>query len=171
MKLSTADPGVCACLHLRRATRAVTRLYDLVLAPTGLKATQFIALMEIGHAEEIPQYQLAQEYSVAVATLSRRLAALRRKGLITVRLGPRQDRIYSLTEEGRKKLEASCPYWERAQTRLKTVLGTDDWDVFLRVTSAVTTAALKAIELRTTNSAPRVSDQQGGLNRRDDNIA
>lgn len=43
-----------ACILVRRASRAVTHLYDLVLAPTGLKATQFVLLRAIEQHGEIP---------------------------------------------------------------------------------------------------------------------
>ena len=35
---------MCPCIAMRRASQAVTNLYDLVLSPIGLKATQFITL-------------------------------------------------------------------------------------------------------------------------------
>lgn len=117
--LEDADAG-CACAALRRASRCVTQLYDLVLAPCGLKCTQFVSLRAIDEAGEIAQYQFARRYTVAVETLSRRLGALRRKGLVKVRTGSRHgEQIYSLTEDGKKALEQARPYWERAQERLK----------------------------------------------------
>jgi DNA-binding MarR family transcriptional regulator len=151
---SSAKPELpCACTALRRVSRSVTQLYDLVLTPCGLKCTQFIALRAIAQAGEIAQYQFARQYGVAVETLSRRFAALRRKGLIQVRTGPRHgEQIYSLTERGKQLLEHALPHWERAQERLRTALGETDWDLMFAVADRVAHAALAAERLRTRNS-------------------
>lgn len=81
---------------LRMASRAVTHLYDLVLSPTRLRATQFIILQAIATAGEIAQWRLAQEYGISNDTLSRRLATLRRSGLIQHKVGiERQGERYT----------------------------------------------------------------------------
>ena len=72
--------AVCACAALRMASRSATQFYDLVLQPSGLKTTQFIALASIDRAGEVAQSEFAREHAVAIETLSRRFAALRRKG-------------------------------------------------------------------------------------------
>jgi DNA-binding MarR family transcriptional regulator len=140
------------CAALRAASRAVTQLYDLVLAPTTLKSTQFVALQTIYESGEIAQCQFARDHTVAVETLSRRLGGLRRKGYIQVRTGIRHgERIYSLTDKGRQALMEALPYWERAQDRLRRALGEDDWNGMIRMVDRVRAAALRAEELRTNN--------------------
>ena len=52
MPAATENPfapcTTCTCAALRRATRALTRHYDLALRPTGLRATQFnLAVAEV----------------------------------------------------------------------------------------------------------------------------
>lgn len=145
-------PTESPCSALRAANRAVTQLYDLVLAPTELKATQFIALHTIWECGEIAQCQFARDHAVAVETLSRRFSALRRKGYIQVRRGNRHgERIYSLTDKGREALEDALPYWERAQDRLRRAMTQDDWQGMLHMLDRIRTAALDAVELRTSN--------------------
>lgn len=56
---------ICACTALRRANRTVCHLYDQVLAPTGLKATQFMILQVIAETGEIAQCDLARAASPA----------------------------------------------------------------------------------------------------------
>ena len=34
----------CTCFNVRRASRAVTQFYDDIMAPSGIKATQFTML-------------------------------------------------------------------------------------------------------------------------------
>ena len=123
---SILAPGACAAL--RSASRSVTRLYDLVLAPTGLKATQFIMLKAIHDAGEIAQRDLARQNAVAVETLSRRFAGLRRKGWIELRVAKKHARrFYALTDRGRNVLASAIPSWDLAQRRLRYSLGEDDW--------------------------------------------
>jgi len=149
---AAGDAG-CACAVLRRVSRCVTQLYDLVLAPCGLKCTQFVSLRAIDEAGEIAQYQFARRYAVAVETLSRRLGALRRKGLVRVRTGTRHgEQIYSLTDDGKKLLNQARPYWERAQERLRTALGEADWNLLFVIADRVADAALQAEKLRLRNS-------------------
>ena len=144
----------CACAALRSAARAATQLYDLVLQPTGLKATQFIALQTIHQAGELPQWRFARQHAVAVETLSRRLAVLRRKGLVSVRTGRNHcERIYRLTDEGSLALARAIPYWERAQERLRRTLGGGEVQMLLRLCENTVAATQEAEQLRTTNAA------------------
>src|SRR5438309_675978 len=78
-----------ACLALRSASRALTELYDLVLVPTGLQASQFIILQAIYTAGEIAQCEFARSNSLSVASLSRRFGSLRKKEYIQIRKGER----------------------------------------------------------------------------------
>lgn len=140
---------------LRTATRAVTQFYDLVLAPTGLKATQFVILQAIRAAGEIAQCDFAREFGIAVPTLSRRFGGLRKKEYIQIRRGERHgERIYSLTAKGEQAFNLALPYWERAQRRLRTALGEDDWCSMLQLASRIRNAAINAEELRTANQRP-----------------
>src|SRR5579872_1630326 len=50
MMISLNQEPECVCANLRRANRAVTHLFDLVLAPTQLRVTQFILLRAIASA-------------------------------------------------------------------------------------------------------------------------
>ena len=44
----------CSCGNLRRASRAVTQLYDGVLQASGLKATQFTLLVAAAELKSAP---------------------------------------------------------------------------------------------------------------------
>jgi len=145
---------VCACAALRSASRAATQFYDLVLEPSELKVTQFTALKTIFEAGELAQWQFARQHAIAVETLSRRLAALRRKGLIRVRVGARHgERIYSLTDQGRQALAEAWPYWERAQKRFRQSVGEGQWQLLLQLCQRTVEAARKAEQLRAVNCA------------------
>ncbi len=157
MRSDNADQ-FCACAALRSAARAATLLYDLVLQPTGLKATQFIALQAIEQAGELPQWRFARQHAVAVETLSRRFAVLRRRGLVSVRTGSNHgERVYSLTEQGRLTLAQAIPYWERAQERLRTTLGEGEFQALLHICEHTVSATQEAEQLRTKNAAVPLS--------------
>jgi DNA-binding MarR family transcriptional regulator len=164
--MDTRVPGCdledsCICAALRGAARAATQLYDLVLQPTGLKATQFIMLRTIEQAGEIPQWKYAREHAVAVETLSRRLAILRRKGLLDVVTGRNHnERIYRLTEQGRATLARAIPYWARAQQRLQQSLGSREVAVLVGLCGKTVAATLKAELLRTKNVAQPAAERR-----------
>lgn len=142
----------CACATLRRANRAVTQLYDLVLAPVGVKATQFMVLKSIYEAGEVAQCVYAREHGIAIETLSRRLSSLRRKGLIEMRRGDHHgERLYRITERGLEVLLRATPYWERAQYRLRMQLGEEDWQALLQISDRVAQAAKEAEQFRARN--------------------
>ena len=150
-----AEPMPSAFAALRTAARAVTQFYDLVLAPTGLKATQFLILQAIRSAGEIAQCDFAREFGIAVPTLSRRFGGLRRKELIQIRRGERHgERIYSLTPKGEATFNMALPYWERAQRRLRTAMGEGDWNGILQLSTRIRIAAIDAEQLRTANQDP-----------------
>lgn len=148
---SSCTYNPCTCATLRRASRAVTQLYDLVLVPANVKATQFIILKGIHEAREIAQCRYAKENGIAVETLSRRFASLRRKGLLQMRVGEHGERLYALTKKGDQLFSQALPYWERAQARLMARLGENDSRSLLAICDRVWHAAHEAEEFRTRN--------------------
>lgn len=135
----------CACANLRRAARAVTQLYDRELRGTGLGATQFTLLQALAQAGELSQGRLGRALSIDSTTLTRTLANLRRAGWITVQTGAdRRVRLISITASGRRQLERSSPAWERAQERLRRILGDHRWEALGELTHKVVRSAREA---------------------------
>jgi len=153
-KIADSTATQCACTTIRRASRAITQLYDLVLSPTGLRATQFVMLAAIGREGKIAQCRLAEEYAVSVETLSRRLASLRRKGLVHLSDGsPHHQRVYSVTGAGRRELEKATPHWNRAQARLTAAVGEADLKLLFDICERLVAGARHAQVLRMPNCA------------------
>lgn len=147
----------CACCLTRRAARSVTSLYDLVMAPSGLKATQFILLRAIADAGQIAQWQLGKNLSIAVETLTRRLASMRRVGWVELQSGvDKREHIYKITDLGRQQMEAAVPYWLRAQERLKEQLGDSEWEETRRCLDRLAVAAERSLSARVKNVVPRL---------------
>jgi DNA-binding MarR family transcriptional regulator len=152
--ISALQPD-CACSFTRRAARSVTQLYDLVLSPSGMKATQFVLLRAIFNTRQIAQWQLSKDLSIAVETLTRRLATMRRLGWVELHAGSdRREHLYRATDLGRQRLEQAIPYWQRAQERLKEQLGEDGWKETQACLDRLARAAERSLSARMKNLAP-----------------
>ncbi len=142
-------PLPCACANIRRAARAVTRLYDQELSGTGLEATQFSIVMALVKAGEISQGHLGAFLVLDSTTLSRSLRPLLREGWIRSRPGDdRREKLIDLTPEGRRRFSALLPKWEKAQERLRQAMTDAGWDRMQRTLADVTEAAALARKTR-----------------------
>ena len=115
---------VCLCHHLRRAARVATRLFDEVLAPSGINSSQFNVLIAIASLPEASAARVAAKLGTDRTTLSRNLKPLRRANLIETGGGAgRRPDMVILTTTGRQTLENAMVHWKQAQTRLSKHLG------------------------------------------------
>ncbi len=69
---------------MRRATRAITQLYDDALAPSGLRATQFGLLHMLARHETMTISSLAAKLLLDRTALSRNLDPLAERGLVEI---------------------------------------------------------------------------------------
>jgi DNA-binding MarR family transcriptional regulator len=114
----------CACANLRRAARAVSRIYSHELRSQHIEITQFTILMALERTGEISQGKLGQLLALDSTTLTRTLALLQKRGWIREKEGDdRRFRMIELTASGRTKLQQGLPHWKRAQDRLQRTLG------------------------------------------------
>jgi DNA-binding MarR family transcriptional regulator len=114
----------CACANLRRAARAITRLYNRELRSEHIEITQFTLLMALDLAGEVSQGQLGKLLALDSTTLTRMLEPLRKKGWIKEKEGDdRRFRMIRLTAAGRKKLAQSMPFWKKAQDLVQEAIG------------------------------------------------
>ncbi|MFQ5914973.1 MAG: MarR family winged helix-turn-helix transcriptional regulator [Nitrospinota bacterium] len=118
------NPAACACFNLRKATRAVTQLFDGILEPSGLRATQFPILGAVSSAGPETISRLAKRLVMDRTTLTRDLKPLQREGLVEVVPGEdRRTRMVRLTKRGREALGKAVPLWREAQARIVEGLG------------------------------------------------
>lgn len=148
MRVTTTPPLLqipplsCACASLRRAARAVTRLYDQELRSSGLEPTQFTLLMALDTAGETTQGQLGRILALDSTTLTRNLRLLLGRGFIRAARGrDRRERHLSLTPQGRQKFLHARPGWEKAQQRMKRSMGREKWEQLAEVLAEVARAA------------------------------
>lgn len=132
-----STPTPCLCAALRKATRAVTRLYDEALRPAGLRVTQYSLLRNLARGEQRMR-DLAGVLVVEETALNRSARGLAERGWIAIRTGDdRRERRLSITPAGRAVLAASEPLWAAAQRRMAGELG-GRWDGLLRSLGEVT---------------------------------
>ncbi len=118
----------CACFRMRAASRKLTRDYDEVLRPVGLKVTQFTVLAIISGTKPQSISSMADTLSMERTSLVRTLKLLEKKGIIKLGAeGYRRERVISLTSKGESLFNEAIPLWERAQSRFESQLGEGVW--------------------------------------------
>ncbi len=133
---------ICACSNFRKASRAVTQLFDQALEPSGLRSTQLIILLEIAVARSSTVPQLARRLVMDRSTLQRNLQPLVKRGFIKVDSSrARRSQLITLTPRGRKAVEGAVPLWNRAQSRFVQQLGQKRWRILRSNLSAAVNAA------------------------------
>lgn len=123
----------CACLALRRASRAATQAYDAALRPLGVRVTQLPILTAVASRGRVPLAPLAEELSMDRTTLIRNLRPLERDGLVElgVEEGSRRTELRA-TAKGRALLARAYPVWRRVQERAGSRLPDPGWREMLR---------------------------------------
>ncbi len=116
----------CTCARVRRLARRVTQIYDRVLAPSGLRVTQFSLLSALDRSGAMAIGPLAIVLDMDRTTLTRNLKPLVDARLVTLAPGKSdaRQREASLTRAGRVRYEGAKKLWRRAQDDLNRTLGT-----------------------------------------------
>ncbi|WP_449394157.1 MarR family winged helix-turn-helix transcriptional regulator [Devosia riboflavina] len=119
-------------MNTRKAARALTRRADHQLRSVGITAAQFNILGTLSTESAASITEMANFLAVDRTTLSRNLAVLERRKLLTTGPGDlaRMRRI-TLTPDGRKAFEAALPIWKGAQQELRSLLSDPDFQTTL----------------------------------------
>jgi DNA-binding MarR family transcriptional regulator len=143
---SLADASTtCVCFHLRRSARTITQFYDRVLAPAGLKATQFTLLNLVRRAGGLPFSSLAAVLGMDRTTLTRNLRPLERDGLVKIEPGAdRRVKVVRLTRAGEKKHADAEPLWAGAHARISQGIGEATWKSLRKDLSRTIAVGLEA---------------------------
>lgn len=139
MKPDSLPDLPCLCASLRRASRALSQLYEEALRPLGLRGSQFTILQVLSLAGEVNQGELGQMLAMDSTTLTRTLAIMSRHGWIARRPGEdRRVTMIRLSSAGKTQVERAEPYWEKVQARVKKKLGGGRWDELMIASNQVT---------------------------------
>ncbi len=126
-KITEKQPSLCNCLNLRRASLAITKIYDQWLAPSGLTINQFGLLKHIKFLGPVSVSDLSLEIRLDRTTLVRNLKPLEKEGLIMdlSKKGTR-NRQLQLSRKGTERLKAAELLWMKAQNFIEEHLGEEN---------------------------------------------
>ncbi len=136
----------CACINLRRASRAITNYYDsLFLAACGLRATQITPLVVLYLAGPQTINEVAGRLGLDRTTLTRNLKLLEEAGLLKTEPGNDQrTRMVALTQHGKNVLLKALPVWEEAQAHVVQGIGDERFRSLLTQLSDIAELAREA---------------------------
>ena len=118
----------CTCFNVRRASRAISQIYDDALEPCGLRINQFSALGAVEATGPTTIGDLARILELDRTTLTRNLKTLEKMGLIGSAPGrDKRERLVAATSDGIAVMARAKPLWRAAQDRVIAGLGVDRW--------------------------------------------
>jgi DNA-binding MarR family transcriptional regulator len=127
-----APSPACACGRLRRATRALTQLYEDAMAPVGLRITQFSLLRTLTRDGPLRISELAARQLLDRTALSRNLDPLVERGYVDIVRGrDARTKEVAISRKGAAVLRAAEPYWQRAQAQVARRLGVRKLDALI----------------------------------------
>ena len=120
--------NVCSHSAIKRASRALGQFYDDVLAPCGLRITQYTVLSQINICPGVSPKQLALGLVMDLSALGHTLKPLIRDGFIRATPDPadRRAKQLHLTEKGKAKRAEAAALWRSAQRGVDEFLGKDE---------------------------------------------
>eukprot|EP01037_Dinobryon_pediforme_P003627 gene3627-3674_t len=127
-RLATALP--CACTTVRKAARAISRVYDSALTPVGMNVGQLAILRAISRADDpgLALGVLARTLVMDTTSLYRALVPLHRAGWIDiVAAGKGRAKLVRMTTDGRAVTGRAAAQWDAVQTRIVDQFGIDRW--------------------------------------------
>ena len=122
----TLEIDQCNCFTVRKAARRVSRLYDYLLQPTGLRITQFLILAVLAKVPGASVNELAERLDLERTAMGKTLGPLERDGLIRIEPSPvdGRSRFVKLTSKGNRVFQDAVPLWTQAQQHLAELNGT-----------------------------------------------
>ncbi|MDK1373782.1 MULTISPECIES: MarR family winged helix-turn-helix transcriptional regulator [unclassified Sinorhizobium] len=131
-EIETADAGVvgevtrnCVMTRARRISRVITGIYDQVLRPHGVNASQFSLLVLIAKLGGASRAEIGRANYQDRSTLTRNLAPLLSEGWVeemASEAGGRSRPVF-ISETGKELLVSATPAWRSAQAKAKELLG------------------------------------------------
>ncbi len=115
----------CNNAALRKAARGLGKLYDAVLEPSGLKATQVSLLTQIYDLGNPTMAELANSLVMDLSAMRHSLGPLIRDGLVLLRVEAKDRRVKRvvLTSAGVAKFKEAMRHWRKAQGRFEKAFG------------------------------------------------
>jgi DNA-binding MarR family transcriptional regulator len=137
---------ICACTTLRKASRALSRIYDEALLPAGMTVAQLAVLRAIGRGAEggEPLSRLAESLVMDRTSLYRALIPLKKSGWVAINAGPRgRAKQVELTMKGERAIQAARKFWDAAQTTILGEFGAERWAFLQNAVAELTALGVK----------------------------
>lgn len=120
---------VCVASNLRKAYKAVQRIYEEAYRDAPVTPVQFSVLVTITRHEAINAGSLAAVLGSDLSTISRNIKVLEKRKLVRCCAGEdRRRRQYYVTEFGDAAVQAAIPCWRKAHQESISKIGVDLWD-------------------------------------------
>lgn len=134
----------CHCNSLRRATRAITSLYDRMLESIGLTLPQLSLLRQLKRAGPLSVTRLAVVVGLERTTLGRNLRPLEQRGLVESVASEidARERVVQVTSRGERAMKSAAPLWRNAQQAVEQGLGRERLELLHEILDKL--AALEA---------------------------
>ncbi len=138
MPTDEKKPSVCNCLNLRRASSALTRIYDDKLSASGLSISQFSIIKHLNYYGPLSVSELASKIRLDRTTLVRSLKPLEANGLIIdVSQKGSRNRQLQLSDKGIAKYKEAEVFWKDAQNYLEEKLGKENLETLVPLLSMI----------------------------------
>jgi DNA-binding MarR family transcriptional regulator len=131
----------CNCFLIRSLSRKVSQLYDDILAPSGLRGTQYSLMLTArkgiaGAPASVSA--LAGRLNTDRTTLTRNLRILQEAGYIELVAGrDARSKCVQLTPSGEAALREAQTLWRKAQREVRTRCGDETIDQFQQLAMAM----------------------------------
>lgn len=124
-KIDLSDCPSCVNFNIRKAMRAVSQHYDKILAPSGLRGTQFTILTVVSRIKSLSVNELAEYLVMERTTLTRNLKPLQKEDLLKIvpDMRDRRSKRIEITVKGLKIQQTALPYWQKAQDQMIDFMG------------------------------------------------
>lgn len=125
----------CVCLHVRKAGRQLSQMYDQCLRPAGIRSTQYGMLRCVAELPEPFISDIGRVLGMDQTTVTRNIEKLEKLGLVRARPHNHDPRkkIVELSPDGQAKLTEALPLWEKAQERIMARISDDDFKNLARM--------------------------------------
>lgn len=128
----------CNCLNMRRASHAITEVYDDFLKPSDLSVSQFSIVKHLNYLGPISVSDLSLTMRLDRTTLVRNLKPLEKMGLVKdISEEGTRNRQLMLTEKGKAHYEQGEELWQKAQGFLENYLGKENIGIFTSLLSKI----------------------------------
>lgn len=135
----------CCCFRMRRVSRAITNFFDMEMAASGIRSTQFtflvsLKIFELRKADDSKiklRFSLTEISKYLVmdrTTLTRNISNLKKSGFVYFVPvdGDKRVKRYLLTEKGESTLELALPLWKKAQEKFLGMVDKNKYNDLLR---------------------------------------